>query len=273
MLLPIRHRAFALNLLAAAVLSAGCASAPPPPKPAPQAQSLAQYLQEASKAKSEQGTTKERDIYRQAARQYPTAKEPWSRLAESYFEATDYGNAILAAQEVLQRDGSDATAASVLAVSGLRVSTQALSTLRAQNSKLPVDTRSQAEGLTKTLRELLGESVLVPPVADAAPGTPAAAPTAQPQRRPPARSSTPNATPAQASSGSAAPPATATAPTTAAAPATKPAVKPAAPTAASTAPTATPAAVAKPAVAPAPSPAPAPAAKPAAPKSPFDTLK
>lgn len=269
MLLPIRHRAFALNLLAVAVLGAGCASAPPPPKPAPQVQSLAQYLQEATKAKAEQGTNKERDIYRQAARQYPTAKEPWSRLAESYFDATDYGNAILAAQEVLQRDGSDATAASVLAVSGLRVSTQALSALRTQNSKLPVDTRSQAEGLTKTLRELLGESVLVPPVADAAPATPAATPAAQPQRRPPARPAT--------TAG------TAAAPTPAAAPTVKPVAKPATPAAASTAATTAAAAATPPApvaapkpaavaTSPAPSPAPA-AAKPAPAKSPFDSLK
>lgn len=124
---------------------------------------LQEYMTEASRARADNMAGKERDIYRSAARAYPTAKEPWSRLAESYFEEGDYGNAILAAQEVLQRDAADPIATSVLAVSGLRVSTQALSALRAQNNKLPNDSRLQAEGLTKTLRELLGETVLVPP--------------------------------------------------------------------------------------------------------------
>ena len=133
----------------------------------------------AQKARDERLTTKERDTYRTAARHYPTAKEPWARLSESYFEAADYGNAILAAQEVLQRDAEDPVATSVLAVSGLRVSTQALSTLRTRSSSLPADTRTQAEGLTKTLRELLGETVLVPQPAE--PPAPVAAP-APPRR-------------------------------------------------------------------------------------------
>ena len=170
-------------------------------------------MSEAAKAKADHLTAKERDTYRIAARQYPTAKEPWMRLAESYFEAADYGNAILAAQEVLQRDAADAVAASVVAVSGLRVSTQALSTLRTQNSSLPGDSRTQAEGLTKTLRELLGESVLVPQAADA----PVAASPAPAARR------RPTAAAGAAKPGAATAPVSA--PATAAAPA---AVKPAA---------------------------------------------
>ncbi|MBK1714336.1 tetratricopeptide repeat protein [Rubrivivax gelatinosus] len=194
---------------------------------------LLEYMTEASKARADNMAGKERDIYRSAARAYPTAKEPWSRLAESYFEEGDYGNAILAAQEVLQRDAADPMATSVLAVSGLRVSTQALSALRTQNSKLPNDSRLQAEGLTKTLRELLGEPVLVPPA-----GKNTAAP-ASSSRRAASR----QAVPKQPATG--ATPSTA-APTSTAAPA---------------------ATSAKPA-APASSPS-----KPVAPKSPFDALK
>lgn len=179
--------ALAAAVIAVAAMAAGCATAPPPPAPAPQVQSLAQYMSEAARARTEQQSAKERDIYRAAARQYPTEKEPWTKLAESYFEAGDYGNAILAAQEVLQRDGNDALATGVLAVSGLRVSTQALSALRSRDSKLPADSRTQAEGLTKSLRELLGETVLVPQPAEPPP-PPAPPPRAAAPRpaRPPA---------------------------------------------------------------------------------------
>lgn len=102
-----------------------------------------------------------------AAKSYPTQKEPWVKLAEDYFETADYGNAILAAQEITQRDPLDRTAYSILAVSGLRVASTALVTLRDQQSGMPTDTRSEARNLTKTLRETLGEPLLVPPVAPA----------------------------------------------------------------------------------------------------------
>ena len=177
--------------LVGAVLAASCATKPPDPAPAPQVQPLAQYMAEAAKARSDRMAAKERDTYRTAARVYPTAKDPWVKLAESYFEAQDYGNAILAAQEVLQRDAADQMASGVLAVSGLRVSTQALQSLRGQNNSLPADTRSQAEGLARTLREVLGEPVLVPKPADVGAATPAASASA-PRRRPnPTPASTP----------------------------------------------------------------------------------
>lgn len=237
----LRRQVFSISLIATAALAAGCATQPPAPAPAPapQVQPLAEYMSEAAKAKADRLTTKERDTYRLAARQYPTAKEPWMRLAESYFEAADYGNAILAAQEVLQRDAADAVATSVVAVSGLRVSTQALSTLRSQNSTLPGDSRTQAEGLTRTLRELLGENVLVPQPAE----PPVVAAPPPPRRR-------------AAASGTAAVP-TAAKPVAGAPAAAPTAVKPTAATSA----------------APVPAPAAAPAPKPAAPKNPFDALK
>jgi hypothetical protein len=69
---------------------------------------------------------------------------------------------------VLQRDASDPVATGMLAVSGLRVSTAALSSLRQQQS-LTSDTRAQAEDIVKSLRDVLGESVLVPAPAASAP--------------------------------------------------------------------------------------------------------
>ena len=79
----------------------------------------------------------------------PTSKEPWLKLAEDYFEANNYGQAILASQEVLQRDPADSVATSVLAVSGLRVSASALSLLRQQQRtlRLMAGRRVQHDGL------------------------------------------------------------------------------------------------------------------------------
>jgi tetratricopeptide (TPR) repeat protein len=149
-------------------------------------------MQEAGQAATEGSKERARDIYRTAAKTYPTSKEPWLKLAEDYFEATNYGQAILASQEVLQRDPTDSVATSVLAVSGLRVSASALSMLRQQQRTLNGGTRTEAEDLAKVLRELLGEPVLVPSA------KPAASPVANRPRaaRPAAAAPAPAASPA-----------------------------------------------------------------------------
>jgi tetratricopeptide (TPR) repeat protein len=176
-----------------------CATGPVKgPEPAPAVASLQEYMQQASKSVAEGSREKARDTYRSAAKAYPASKEPWIKLSEDYFEASDYGNAILAGQEVLLRDSSDAVAASVLAVSGLRVSTSALQTLRTQN-RIAGGTRSEAESMTRTLREVLGENVLVPRPESTA----VAPPKPRPKPRPPAPagSKTPDA-PAPSTGGS-----------------------------------------------------------------------
>lgn len=152
-------------------------------------------MQEAKQAATEGSKERARDIYRTAAKTYPASKEPWLKLAEDYFEANNYGQAILASQEVLQRDPADSVATSVLAVSGLRVSASALSMLRQQQSSLNGGTRSEAEDLAKVLRDVLGEPVLVPSAAPAvkpavAPGRRSSAP------RPAAGASAPASAPA-----------------------------------------------------------------------------
>ncbi len=146
----------------------------------------------------EGGRERARLIYRDAAKAYPTDKRPWSRLAQSYFDAADYGNAVLAAQEVVQRDPADSTAQGLLAVSGLRISTAALSALRGQNG-LNTSTRSEAEDMARNLRAILGETVLVPKPAEVAtpPARPVVRPAAPrataPVRRAPAAPSAPAA--------------------------------------------------------------------------------
>lgn len=126
---------------------------------------MAEYLGRAQAVEADEGgRERARQIYRDAAKAHPTDKRPWLRLAQSYFDAADYGNAVLAAQEVVQRDATDNIAQGLLAVSGLRVSTAALSALRAQNN-LNSSTRSEAEAMATNLRSVLGESVLVPKAA------------------------------------------------------------------------------------------------------------
>ncbi len=156
-----------------------CSTTPPPkPEPAPKIETLAELMHQAETAAAAGEKEKSRNALRAAAKVDPVSKAPWVKLAETYFASDDYGNAILAAQEVLLRDASDSVAASVLAVSGLRVSIQALGTLRQQNN-IAAGTRSEAETLTRSLRELLGEPVLVPrPVVDEPPPPP------PPRRRP-----------------------------------------------------------------------------------------
>jgi hypothetical protein len=175
--------------------------------------SLEEHLAQAARAESTGDRERARGLYRQASKAYPVAEEPWRKLAESYFNVGDYGNAIQASQEVMQRNPKDPVAASVLAISGLRLSTQALSILRDQadaqrarlsnggrpltKSAIIVAARLEAETLARNLRDVLGEPVLVPSEAPAAgpsqnsrPRPRPAAPTNSP---PPAKGNQPTA--------------------------------------------------------------------------------
>jgi tetratricopeptide (TPR) repeat protein len=161
-----------------AVLLLGCASAPSvvlaPPPAQPTLESLI----------TQGGTLQNKDehdkafvVFETAARSYPTAKEPWLRIAQMHFGLGNHGAAIVAAQEALQRDPTDVTARSIVAVAGLRVSAAALKDLR--RSEAVVDPyKSEAEKLVQTMRETLGQTVLVAPVA---PATPAVEPSAAPR--------------------------------------------------------------------------------------------
>ena len=101
-------------------------------------------------------------LYQQLAKSDPTREEPWSRMAQIQFTQGHYGQAIVDAQEVLQRDQTDRQAKSVLAVSGLRVATQSLGELR-QDASLAGDAKTDAQALAKELRDTLGEATLFPP--------------------------------------------------------------------------------------------------------------
>ena len=95
------------------------------------------------------------------------------KKAQIHFEARQYGLAITEAQEVLQRDVRDLTAQSILAVSGLRVSAQALEQLRKVN-EVTGSTRSEAESVARIIHEALGEPILLSPTAASGPAQAAA---------------------------------------------------------------------------------------------------
>lgn len=168
------------------VVSAGCASGSKAGADATplttKVEPLSEFLSRAQASEAlAGGRERARLIYRDAAKAYPADKRPWARLAQSYFDSGDYGNAVLAAQEVVQRDAGDSAAQGLLAVSGLRISTAALSALRNQNG-LNTSTRSEAEDMARNLRSILGEAVLVPKPAEAS-TSPLPAPQAQPRAR------------------------------------------------------------------------------------------
>lgn len=96
------------------------------------------------------------------AKKNPDRKEPFARKAKIYFDAGNYAQAIVAAEEVLQRDSTDRSAKSIRAVAGLRVAAQSLADLR-NDVELKGNARSDAASLAKVMRETLGEEVLVPP--------------------------------------------------------------------------------------------------------------
>jgi predicted Zn-dependent protease len=105
-------------------------------------------------------TDKAYTILKDATSAFPTDKTPWLRMAQMRFDSTNYGEAIVDALEALQRDPDDTLANSIVAVSGLRVTSKALVDL-SQKNNITGNVRSEAQELARLLRTSLGEEVLV----------------------------------------------------------------------------------------------------------------
>jgi hypothetical protein len=151
-----------LLMVASVVLFSACAVVPPASgpgsKPAVELTVLMDQAAAAEKAGSKEAALRQ---YEEAAKLYPTSKLPWLKIAQIQFDSANYGQSIIAAQQVIARDEQDKVANSILSVSGLRVSTKALADLSRQN-ELTGSVRNEAQDLAKVLRESLGEKVLVP---------------------------------------------------------------------------------------------------------------
>lgn len=202
----------ALSLMTAVLV--GCSSAPKAPPPEPE---LGAMLEESRTAQQAGDTAKALSVLHAATRAHPSATAPWSRMAQIHFDGGNYGAAIVAAQEVLQRDTKDANANSLIAVSGLRVSAMALQQLR-QGDAVSGTTRTEAEGLARKIRESLGETVLVPAPAVIDAAAPAPKPAASRRTATPPKRTTDAAPSATAAAPAPAPAAAPTKKETSAAP-------------------------------------------------------
>lgn len=157
--------------LACALLLSACATDGPLLRPdKPSTASLDSTLADAARASAAGQQDKALGMLRSAAASYPADKGPWLAMAQLKFDRASYGEAILHAQEALQRDPADQVGNSIIAVSGLRLSSKALADLSLQNN-LSGSLREEAQGLARMLRTSLGEEVLVPPARTAKPQT------------------------------------------------------------------------------------------------------
>jgi hypothetical protein len=180
-----RPGAFCWNAVLLLALSGTLAACGSVPAAAPtQPPTLAEMLATADRERSAGSTAKAQELLQAAAAAHPASKEPWLRLAQMHFDAKDYGHAIAAADQALQRDANDVLAASTLVVSGLRVSTGAVATLRQSSvaSGVPADSRAEATQLAIKLNDAMGGPVLVlrDPPSGQKPAGNAGKPTARP---------------------------------------------------------------------------------------------
>jgi tetratricopeptide (TPR) repeat protein len=159
---------------ACAILLSACATTKPEVAEKPPAPTMEELLAKAADANTAGRKEDAVTLWKEAAAAYPADKAPWSSIAQTRYDAGQYGDAIVNAQEVLVRDPNDRLANSIIAISGLRLSTRALADLSRQNN-LSGSIRTESQDLAKLLRESLGEQVLVPPpVVAPAPAKPVA---------------------------------------------------------------------------------------------------
>jgi hypothetical protein len=163
----------------------GCAA--PPPPPAPPAPTIAVLMAGAETA-IKAGKNEHAAAWLKAAiAAFPADKAPRLRMAQLQFECRNYGETITHAQQVLDRDPDDLVAHSLVAVSGLRVSSKALTDLSSKN-KLSGDVRSEAQELAKLLRANIGGEI-IPTIKIKTPAKPPALkPTSAPPAKPPSSS-------------------------------------------------------------------------------------
>ena len=204
-----RYRVFLISGMLAFL--AGCATSPKPQTDAEYKQSMTHATQTLAAKGNDQAVAEFQEI----ALLNPARGEPWSYIAKIRFDEQKYGEAIVAADEALNRDPEDFTAKTVRAVGGLRVAMQSLADLRA-NALLAGNARTDAVALAAAMRETLGQDVLFPegykpprprqPRRSDAQGA-AAAQQAKPAANAAAAATTPAATPATPAANPTAPPA------------------------------------------------------------------
>lgn len=147
------------SAVACAALLTACAA--PASTPASQPASMATVLGDADAAAKAGRQDQAYAMLKAAAASAPRDKTPLLRIAQMHFDDKNYGEAIVSGLQALERDPNDILANSLVAVSGLRVSSKALGELTRKN-KLNGDVKSEAQDLARLLRSSLNEDVLVP---------------------------------------------------------------------------------------------------------------
>jgi len=164
------HR-YKLSIVLAMLCCLGLSACATAPKASPPAPSYADFMS-AGEILARDGQIDDAIMrFSDAAAAEPTNAAPWERTAQLRFDAGDYGRAIVAAQEALDRDPHSWLADSVLTVSGLRVAVGSLERLR-DAAATSTSARSEAETLVASLRTTLGESNLIAPETAQAPSKP-----------------------------------------------------------------------------------------------------
>jgi predicted Zn-dependent protease len=165
---PVGRLSRFVGAAACAILLSACATTKPELAEKPPVPTMDELLAKANEASTAGRKEDAVTLWKEAAAAYPSDKAPWSSIAQTRYDAGQYGDAIVSAQEVLVRDPNDRLANSIIAISGLRLSTRALADLSRQNN-LSGSIKTESQDLAKLLRESLGEQVLVPPPVPAAP--------------------------------------------------------------------------------------------------------
>ncbi len=148
-------------MIVGAVALAGCATGPKTAATPSTAAAGEQVFTQADAAIAAKQEEKAYAMLKAAGEAHPVDKRPWVKMAQIRFNAGVYGDAISDAQEALERDPDDTVAHSIVAVSGLRVASKALSDLTRKNN-LNGDVKSEAQDLAKLLRTSIGEPDLIP---------------------------------------------------------------------------------------------------------------
>lgn len=151
----------ALGTAALVASLAACSTTKPvAPPPVPK---LTDMLSQASQAEKSGAKEQAVTLWKKAATAYPTDKTAWGSIAKTRFDSGLYGDAIIAAQEVLVRDPNDKTAHSIIVTSGVRLAVKSVGDLSRING-FSGPLRAEAQDLQRVLKESLGANV--EPVAD-----------------------------------------------------------------------------------------------------------
>lgn len=120
-----------------------------------------QLYRDALQALSEGHEDKALQLLDASSRANPAYAEPWVKMAQIYFDESNYPMAIKSADEATKRDPNRRETKAIAVVASLRVAMQALGEMR-EDANLRGNTRAEAENLAKTLRETLSIEQIVP---------------------------------------------------------------------------------------------------------------